>query len=393
MTTDQDTASKAPRILTFGIFRIRDIRAKGNIGYLRHYETWFDDVIHASVVGNDAQEELVMGQTRLVSIGGQSKWLDGLLAPFRLYRFARANQPTVILTTDIVFGAWTSLLLRHLMGARLVLMPICIPHQLHEDNQKSLSRLPIPWERRLIRSVFRAAHTVVVPESFGAIETWLRSDPNIKEKLLVVPTMPDALPSPEFLSHARAVTPQPNENRPFRLTYVGRLHHEKLVEDTIEMAALLKKRGLTAKDIQIEMIGDGPQRETLANLAQNLGVTDMITFSGAVPNEDLPQRLARCHAFLSPLTGSALREAGLCGLPVIAYDRDWLKGLLIHNETALLTPSRDIQGLADQTQRLMSDPTLNHRLSTNLRRFAWQHWGTDALPQSLRMLTEHVARD
>lgn len=66
---------------------------------------------------------------------------------------------------------------------------------------------------------------------------------------------------------------------PWRLAVVGRLTVNKNQQAAIRAMALLVARGL---DMRLDLVGDGPERQRLENLAVDLGVADRIVMHGMV---------------------------------------------------------------------------------------------------------------
>src|SRR5213083_1950424 len=98
------------------------ILAKSNTWYICHYETYFDKV-YMVYLRSTAHEPLVQGKTKLVSLGSGRSKLDFLLAPFRLYRFAREIRPAVYITSDQIWSWWISWMMQIFLGAHIYLMP------------------------------------------------------------------------------------------------------------------------------------------------------------------------------------------------------------------------------------------------------------------------------
>ena len=110
------------RLLLFSVVRLEDMLAKGNVWYVRHYEKYFDEV-HVVYLFGEKGQSYSQGQTHLTSIAGSfgGSAFDLLLAPYRLLLFARKIKPSSYLTADIVFTWWTSLFVRIMLNARIVL--------------------------------------------------------------------------------------------------------------------------------------------------------------------------------------------------------------------------------------------------------------------------------
>lgn len=383
------------RLLIFTPSRLDDVVSKGNVWYVRHYENYFDEVCVAYVFGA-GKRSLTQGKTTLASVAGSSKWLNLALAPLRLYRLARTIQPTVYLTGDQILSWWTGLLLRLLMKAKVVLMPVSMPEQLYRDRGVSQTGLPIFLERRCIAASFRAAHKILTAQAFGDFVNWLKNEPAAKGKLIILKTVVDALPTPGFLASLERVDGQVHKATQFQLVYVGRLHAEKLVDDLLRVLHALRQKGYREDRIKLHIVGDGPHRTTLEATTRDLGLGGSVIYHGSLNNADLPPFLASMDAFVSTLTGTSLREAALCRLPIVAYDRDWVHGLLVDGVTALLVRPGDIEGFADAVIRLSVDRELRQTLARNIHQLALRLWSVSALKGSLEeldhALSEHNER-
>jgi glycosyltransferase involved in cell wall biosynthesis len=367
---------------------LKEMLRKGNVWYIRHYETYFDKVYVAYLIG-DPHEPVSCGNTTLISLGtGRGGKVDLILAPYRLYQLAKKLRPTSYLTADLVYSWWTCALIKNLLRAKIYLMPVCMPEQIYKSSRKSLSNfLPIQLERIFIFLSFALADRVITSWSFGKFVDWLTSHPLAQKKLVITKTLVDALPTIGFFKNLRTVNKNssPFQEGDFTLIYIGRLHREKLVDDLIKMMTLIKIRlnRTPLYRVKLNLVGDGPEKPHLKLLANELGVEEMIEFVGSVPNEDLPEYLLRAKIFISTLTGTSLREAALCGLPIIAYNADWIRGILKHEETALLVPLGDFEKMAHEVIRLISDEKLRNRLSHNIKELAWRLWSPQSIYESL----------
>lgn len=370
------------------------ILTKSNAWYLRHYEVYFDKVYMVYLRGN-RREPIVQGKTSLVCLGtGRSK-LDFLLAPIHLYKFARRTKPTSYVTSDQIWSWWISWMVQLFLSAKIYLMPQFMPEQIYKSSKRSVSMIfPIWLERILIRLSFSCTDYMLTGSCFGnSVVQWLHSLPVTRHKTIVTETLPEALPPPAFLERVESLngtltSTSGSLETSFKLVYVGRLQHQKLVDDLIRMMPLILADKDISKRVELTLIGDGPQRAELEKLTDELGVRPFVTFAGQVQNENLPDQLLHSNVYVSPLTGMSLREAAVCGLPIVAYDMDWIQGLLKHEETALLVAPGDHQEMGRQVLRLMEDDALCRRLSRNIKQLAERMWSSAGLHESLRQVFE-----
>lgn len=104
-----------------------------------------------------------------------------------------------------------------------------------------------------------------------------------------------------------------------RLVSVGYLTRRKRMDLIIEALALLLQNGL---DVELKVIGDGPERGNLERLASDLVVADRVLFEGQVQTKDMPAAIADATILVSASEfetfGVTLIEAMALGLPVVA---------------------------------------------------------------------------
>lgn len=106
------------------------------------------------------------------------------------------------------------------------------------------------------------------------------------------------------------------------IIYAGRLKDHKNVDHILSAAVALRRS--TGRDISVQIIGDGPERATLGDLAEQLGLQGSVQFLGALETEEMLARIKAARIFVHPSTkeggGSiTLLEANACGTPVLIY--------------------------------------------------------------------------
>jgi glycosyltransferase involved in cell wall biosynthesis len=163
------------------------------------------------------------------------------------------------------------------------------------------------------------------------------------------------------------------------LLSVGRLHAQKNVGYLLKLVSLIRaKTAVTAR-----IIGDGPQRARLEELAGTLGITDSVQFEGWLSREAVREAYQSATLLVHTSTyegmSNVILEALASGLPVAASRipgntelvQPGLNGLLID-------PEADPSEAAVQIYSLLANPTEWERLSLGARstiekRFSWDH--------------------
>jgi glycosyltransferase involved in cell wall biosynthesis len=146
---------------------------------------------------------------------------------------------------------------------------------------------------------------------------------------------------------------------------VARLVPKKGIDVLIRSAGLLAEAG---RAIDVEIVGDGPQRAELEALAGSIGIEDRVRFLGALPAPGVEAAYRRASMFALPCRIDAagdrdgmptvLGEAMLRGIPVVSTDLVGIPELLRDRETGLLVPPDDPAGLAQALDGLACDPRL-----------------------------------
>lgn len=174
----------------------------------------------------------------------------------------------------------------------------------------------------------------------------------------------------------------PTPHSGLRLLFVGRLVERKGVHVLLDALARLPEE----PPVQLEIVGDGPERGPLEHRARALGIEGRVIFRGYVPNEALEDALRRCDALVLPAIrdskgdveglGVVLLEAMGFGHPVIASNSGGIVDIVRPGENGLLVPPGDPAALAAAIESLARDPALVRHLGdaalVDVRhRFSW----------------------
>jgi glycosyltransferase involved in cell wall biosynthesis len=146
----------------------------------------------------------------------------------------------------------------------------------------------------------------------------------------------------------------PTTNREPRILFLGRLDYEKHIHNLLRAVALLPKD----LDVQVEIVGDGGEREYLEKLAQELGMAKNVEFRGHITDQELPRAYERATLFAMPsiaeLQSIATMEAMASGRPVVAADAMALPHLVHDGDNGYLFPPDDVEAFADRLLRVLT---------------------------------------
>jgi glycosyltransferase involved in cell wall biosynthesis len=185
------------------------------------------------------------------------------------------------------------------------------------------------------------------------------------------------------MQHLASLPPQ-DETGKVRFLSVGRLVAFRGLSLVLEALAQVRQR---FPQVELWIIGEGPERGRLMRQAERLGVTDVVKFWGRLPRAEMLSRLPECNTFVHlcfrGAVSMACTEAMAARLPVICLDLGGL-GLQVTEETGIkvpaVSPEQVVVDLAAAMMRLAQDPALRFRLGQAgqqrvAARFDWEQKG------------------
>jgi glycosyltransferase involved in cell wall biosynthesis len=154
----------------------------------------------------------------------------------------------------------------------------------------------------------------------------------------------------------------PDHRPAHRIIAVGRLARFKGFDYLLRAARALRDRGMT---VELELIGDGPERGALETLARELGIA--VVFRGYLPFSAVQTAMSQATILVHPSDGlgdglpNVLREAMAVGTPVIASRVAGIPEALDDGRCGTLVPPKDVPALAEAIHALLSDADLRRR--------------------------------
>lgn len=146
------------------------------------------------------------------------------------------------------------------------------------------------------------------------------------------------------------------------LLFVGRFSKEK----NIPFLLSLYKRIAETDDCVLWLVGDGPERNSLAQLVETLGISECTTFWGNLCGEELARVYAAASVTVSPSVteafGMTTLESIACGTPVLASSNPGTKELMQHLGGGVLFDMHDSK----------SALAAFHHLTENYDHYRWQ---------------------
>ena len=164
------------------------------------------------------------------------------------------------------------------------------------------------------------------------------------------------------------------------ILYVGRIEPLKGIEILLRAVTFLE----STSDTRVLIVGGSPgndaELDRLKALAVQLEISDLVTFTGAVRQTELPRYYGAADAFVLPSHsesfGLAALEAMACGTPVIVSRVGGLKTFVDSGKTGYLVPWHCPEAFAQRLETLLANPALKHAMGEAARARALQMgWG------------------
>ncbi|WP_308634619.1 glycosyltransferase family 4 protein [Paenibacillus silvisoli] len=232
-------------------------------------------------------------------------------------------------------------------------------------------------EHKFLTSIYRELESktdrILTPSD--SFRSYMRSYVNDADRIQVIPNGFDE----------KRFKPISHENEVVQLITVCRLVPAKGLDILLKACAQLKERGQT---FVLHIIGDGPSRTELEQLAQQLNLYDDIIFYGYMlhPEEFMPffdvfVLPSRAEAF-----GSVFAEAALCWLALVGTNVGGIAEQIDDGVNGLLVEPENPTALANALEKVVSDQDFRY----NMARAAWNKAKRDYSLQRVIMQLKQV---
>jgi glycosyltransferase involved in cell wall biosynthesis len=197
------------------------------------------------------------------------------------------------------------------------------------DPSKTLSPHKVPILKQTVRIMLNTADCIVAQSNDTKKNAYAYY--NIKRPIDIIPL---GIKKPDFTKKSRADFNFGDDEIIF--CTIGRLVKRKNINDTLAILAELKNR----VKFKFLIIGDGPERENLNELANQYSLGSNILMAGNVSDDQKFQLLSVSDIFLSTAVhegfGLVFLEAMEAGIPIVCYNRGGQNDFLEDGRTGFL---------------------------------------------------------
>lgn len=162
----------------------------------------------------------------------------------------------------------------------------------------------------------------------------------------------------------------------------------------------IAKLSKTHPQIKYEVIGDGPLRESLEQLIQELDVSPFVELLGWKQERELIEILDRSHIMVAPSISSrngdqdapvnVLKEAMAMGLPVVGTQHGGIPELIEDGKSGFLVAERDVDSLADRLEFLVTHSDRWIEMGKAGRAYVETHYNKETLNDRLVEIYQSV---
>jgi glycosyltransferase involved in cell wall biosynthesis len=179
-----------------------------------------------------------------------------------------------------------------------------------------------------------------------------------------------------------------NKDDVFLIT-TSRLVKKNAVDDVIKSLKHLPE------NILFIVLGDGPDKEKLLKLAEDIGVKDRVEFLGHIEHSEMPKYLKVSDIFIRPSLsegmGNSFVEAMAAGLPIIATQEGGIMDFLFDPDrnsdkkpTGRAVNTRDPEGIAGAVKLYLKDKEKTQEIIKNARELAFDKYDWDLIAKNMK---------
>ncbi len=243
-----------------------------------------------------------------------------------------------------------------------------------DERTHGVDSPPARAARQLEKQVFTAADQVVV--TTPTIAQRVQENYELSARRIKI--------IPNYVETDRFAPQKAQGKRPLRIGFVGRLAWEKNLLALVEAVSGL--------DVELVMVGAGPQKAELQARADALGVK--LSLPGRMDNSALPAFLNSCDLFVLPSLyeghPKALIEAMACGLAVIGTRVPGIAEMIQDGHNGLLAEP-DAASLRTTIDRAAGDASLRARLGKAARGYVLRHFSLEQVAALELTLLEELS--
>lgn len=219
-------------------------------------------------------------------------------------------------------------------------------------------------DRFRLREKFRAAKFIVCISEFCRSQVAAQMDYRSAGKCIV-----NRLGVSESALAPYRQQPRDAPPRPLQVVCTGRLVQEKGQHVLLEACARLLRQGV---ELQLTLIGGGPQRARLEEFARSRNIADRVRFLGVQSHEETLRVVSQADLFVLPSSAEgvpvAIMEAMALNVPVISTYIAGIPELVENGVSGWLVPAGSVDALEAAMTLAAGNPSLRATMAAAARK-------------------------
>lgn len=366
----------------------------------------------------DAYKPYVSGITNYIDLN--KRYLEKAGHDVYVFTFSEPNhvdeEPRVIRSPGLPLADTGFFLsLRYSRGARKLLQNMDVVHVHHPFLSGRLAlhycrpyQVPIVFTNHTRYDLYAQAYLPKLPEEVSesllraympafceAVNLVISPSPGVEKILrqLEVESPIEIVPNGVELARFFRAEPLPRSDYGFDendtlLIYTGRLGPEKNLEFLLKAFAGVSQ---AIESVRLLLLGDGPLKEELKELARDLQITSSVQFTGLIPYDKLPGYLAMCDAFVTASVTEvhplSVIEAMAACLPVMGIHSPGVGDTVQDGVTGFLA-TEDLPAFTAKLTRLCLQKGLRQKMGRAARKASNRY----AIERTIEMMQKYYQR-
>lgn len=177
------------------------------------------------------------------------------------------------------------------------------------------------------------------------------------------------------------------------LLFVGRLIYDKGIHELAQAYTVIAKK---YPDVNLILIGEEIEKETLVEKFKNENILDKIIFTGIIPFKEVAYYMKVATVLVFPTWAEGLpnvvMEAMASGLPVVASDVDGIPEVLEDRITGLSVPARNLERLTEAMIEMIENEELRTVCINNAKQLISESFDVKKNASHLYHLLENLKK-
>ncbi|MFZ2486805.1 MAG: glycosyltransferase family 4 protein [Anaerolineae bacterium] len=193
--------------------------------------------------------------------------------------------------------------------------------------------------------------------------------------------------------------PPPDTPPPMNFLLAGRVSEDKGIHIAVEAIGKLA-RSRPQRDFHLLLAGSGPETylTRLQQLAADYQITDLISFLGWLPREQMPALMHRSHVLIltsiyPEAFARVVLEGMAAGLAVVGTMTGGTGEILRHDVTGLACAPDNSDDMVQQMARILQEPMLRYQLASRAQSIVLQQYTMNRMVDQIENLLERAVAE